>query len=279
MLDTRSDFAHYEPSYRLLLEARESWDYVVGDELIYCFNSGKVAFDSFVGVPKDYFEGLAWVEVHLTFHAEGETHYAIIIERDDHRLRDSVREFKIKDGSVDGNSPMLINIAEFIQPPEQIPSNGYFIPSVVRLKRLNDGFCSCGYSSGTTVEVGDIGLFENRELRTLGVRSRSNRGQQPHQIIKRSAQAVENLSGDNRQPGRRVSDLNLNFIQSVFKIVLTEKLIGIGIVEGFQFALQGFKVFLRPRCLEIGVSKVHRERISHEESQKASDGTLSAKLL
>jgi hypothetical protein len=138
----KSELRLYEPSYYLLEESRKSWDHVASDKLVYFLKPRKVACDSLTQIAKNYLEGRFWIESHLTFRGPRDTHYVSTYEFD-MRSKGSrqMREAKIALISVDGNSSVLVDIAEQIETPKKMTLNGCGIPSVIRLKRFNDTNC------------------------------------------------------------------------------------------------------------------------------------------
>lgn len=127
----------YELSRRLFYEACESWDCVVSDKLVYFFNPGQIALDALAGIPEDYMKNNNWVELHFILHAQRESHYAVIIDCD-HISGYRRRELEIDGTSVSGNSPMFVDITKFVESPQQMGVNIVGIPSVKRLKRVDN---------------------------------------------------------------------------------------------------------------------------------------------
>jgi hypothetical protein len=72
----------YDLPVRMLLEARESWEHVISNKVVRFLDSEKVTLNTFLGVAKRYVEGDIWVELHLTFHPQRESHYVLVIESD-----------------------------------------------------------------------------------------------------------------------------------------------------------------------------------------------------
>jgi len=259
MTNHRDSSSQYDTPWHLRKESRETWDYIVSDKLIYFLNSGPIAFDSLMGIPKSYIEGDVWVEVHLISHAQGETHYTVIAECD-RTSWDRCRKHEINDSTVNRNSSVLINIAEFVEPPEHVFLNVYAVPSVMRLKRVDNGNCSCGHAVGVLIESSGsvvVPAIENRELSPLRVTSRSMSGQCPHQLVERGSEAVENISGDERQMLGRVNKTDFDLIQSSINIDFFLERAWLRLSENRPLLLQSVKMFLRPRCLQIGISETH----------------------
>lgn len=247
----------YEPSYVLLKESRESWDEVVSNELVYSFDPVQIAVNPLVKIAKDYAEGNVWVELHLTFHGKGNVHYAAIVEAD--KRHDLCGKLKIDRGSMSGDSSVFVNDAQIVETPQQMISDALAIPSVVRLKRINNGNCLCGYTSSLFPEspkaVG-VGFFQNRELSTFGVFD-GQPCEMPDQLIQRGSKTIQQVTHNEGNGIRGLVDFDPDIIPSLFRIYFFDKLVRLGFVETFQFLPQSLKVFLRPTCLEIGVSQTH----------------------
>jgi hypothetical protein len=246
----------YDLPVRMLLEARESWEHVISNTVVHFLDSEKVTLNTFLGVAKRYVEGDIWVELHLTFHLQRESHYVLVIESDQ-RFRDRVRQFETDNRTMRWNPSVLINVAQFVEPPKQVPFYGRSIPSVIRLKGIDDQLCSCGYSTDLSFESSDlIGalLVNDRELSTLSVGASAVRNQQPNQMVERCSQATEDIARDNRESRRRVFDLNAKLADSILNIDLCREFARFRAVEHTQFYPQAIKMFLRPGCFQIGIS-------------------------
>ncbi len=74
------DLSVFTPAYRLREEARKSWDHIVCDELVYSLKVLKIQSDVPVKIAKNYLKGDWCIECHLTFEAEGNIHYQLIVE-------------------------------------------------------------------------------------------------------------------------------------------------------------------------------------------------------
>src|SRR5690242_11179870 len=107
-----------------------------------------------------------------------------------------LRKIENRHLAMNGNSPMLVNVAQQIETPKEVTLEGRGIPSTIRLKSFNDLDCACGYSRGIPVEslpdflVGGDVPFKNGELGSLWIGTRQS-CQRPHQLVKRGAQAIE----------------------------------------------------------------------------------------
>jgi hypothetical protein len=253
------DLSAYTVPYRLREEARESWDYAVSDKFVYSFDSGEVGLDFPKEIAKLYLEGHAWVECHLTFHAERDIHYQVLAEKE-FGLRDGHRSCNHASHPVNGNSHVLVDIAKFVQPPQKKALNIRTVRSVVRLKRFDDGHCLCGYTPSLPLESLDIALLKNRELSAFGIGGGgSSRGfcQTPNKLVEGGSEIVKNVSSNEGEPVRDCRMYHPDDMPLIFNVILTSESIGFRFAENLEFLPETFQMFLRPSGLEIGVNQWH----------------------
>lgn len=253
----------YEPSYLLLKESRESWDQIVSDKLVYSFDPLDIALDSLVEIPKDYLEGNVWMEFHFTFEGERDAHYAAIIEANvGHKF---LRKLEVDGSPMRRDSAMLVDIAQFIEPPQEMGFDGCGVSSVIRLKRINNGRCLCGYSRGLLgkpFEAVGIGLTQDGKLGSFGISDRQV-CEIPNKLIQRSPETIQQIAHEEGDQVRGFIDFDAKAVPSLFRVYLFKKLIRFGFVKGVKFLPQSVKVYLRPTCLEIGISQTHEVSPPH----------------
>ena len=126
----------YDPCYALLKESRESWDYVASDKIIYSLKPVKITGNPLSGISELYLEGNVWIEVHVVFHGERD-HYLIVLEAD-HGMQvgGHAAEFEFRRRSVEGNPPMLVDVAKTVQLPEQMASDRRSIATTVTAEAI-----------------------------------------------------------------------------------------------------------------------------------------------
>jgi len=253
------DLEAYTPPYRLLEEARKSWDHTISDEIVYGLDSGKVALDSPISIAKDYLEGNIWIECHMTFNGrfqgEGDIHYAAILKACE--TDDALRQGELKNRTVHRDSHVFVNVAHLIETPEEM---AFRFPSVIWLKRFDNRQCLCGYPGSSSLESLRVGSFENRELRISGISS-LELCETPYKLVQRRPEAVKNVSDNERDSVGRVFVLDANATPLVFNIILGVETARLVFVKSVQTLPQILKVFFRPRCLQIGVSQIHESRL------------------
>lgn len=251
----------YAPVYRLLKEARETWDYVVCDKVVYCLDVSQVALDVPVLIAKNYSEfGNPWIERHLTLKRQRELHYCIVTEfceaqRLIHTGRDESVPRNNATKPVDGDSGVFVDVAKSIKSPQQILVNCLRRRCVVWLKRFDDAPRLCGYTVCLPVESRDVLLLKDRKLGALGVtRGGIDFRQTPNQLVKGRTEAVEKVTEDKRNVVRDVFDLHPDDVQSLFSIILTDKIAGF-LAENNETFPEIFEMRLRPCCFEIRIGQ------------------------
>ena len=253
MCAQNQDMSVYDPSYRLLREAQESWQYALSDECVYRFQPSEVALDTFVGVAKDYIDGTCWIEAHFTFEMHGNCDHARVIIEVDKRngcLRD-IGKSDVGDVLVGRNAPMLVDIAQKIQSPQEMTTNSSSILSVIRLKRFDNGLCSCGYSVGVSVESILVGSIEDGKLCASGI-SNTGVSQSPDKLVKRGSNTVQEIPSNQSEHIGNVFDIKPQDVPLICNIVFTGKsyrLIFPKFTEPFPKIV---KVFLRPSGFQVG---------------------------
>lgn len=245
----------YHSSYLLLEEARKSWEHALSDKVVYVLQPLKIASDSFMGIPKGYVDGRYWIESHLTFEIKRDTHHACILVKFDERYASpgEVREAVVTNCAVGRNPSMLVNVAEEIQPPEQVALDGCGIPSVIWLKRFDEGCGICGYASGVPSESFVVSDFENRELSAVRI-GRGQFRQSPYKLVQGRTEAVQEVADDQRNLVGNVFDVKAKDVPLIFNIVLFDNSYRFRFAKGAEPIPHVIKMFLRPDGLQIGVS-------------------------
>jgi hypothetical protein len=250
----------YDPSYLLLEEARKSWDYAVNDKFVYAFDPREVTLNTHNGIAKRYLKGNVWIECHLTFEGERDAqfaHFACIVKSQEGLQ--GLWENKENLIAMHGNPPVFVDDAQEMKTPEQVSLDGRVITSVVRLKRVDDLHCPCGYTVREFPELARVGGFENRKLGTLGIVD-SQTCKAPDELIQGRPKAIQEVPDDERYMIGDVFNLDANAIPLIFNVVLKgDKGVGLRFVENLQLIPQVVKVYLRPYGLKIGVGQVRHE--------------------
>jgi hypothetical protein len=121
-MESVEGLAQCEPSYRLLEEARKSWEYAVSDEVVYIHDASKVAGDSFAHVPENYVKGHLWIECHLTFVFQRNAYHLLVVIECDRSVKLPRHPGKIENSFVAMNrdASVLVDVTEAVEPPEQM---------------------------------------------------------------------------------------------------------------------------------------------------------------
>jgi hypothetical protein len=256
-MQSRPESAGCHSSYYLLEEARESWEHIASNEVVYLFTFLKIASDPLAHVAKNFMKGCLWIEAHLTFRRCRDMHYVLTYEFDLGSERSwQVRKCKNALVSVNGNASMLVDDAQFIEAPKQITMGRCGIPSVIRLKRFDDTRCVCGYSvciprkRSSAVAVTNV---QNRKVRMVGIRERQF-SERPHQLVQGRTSTVEKFTKDERNSWRDAPDLKIKEIATILEITLGPNTVGFRFSESAKLIPQFAKVFLRPGGFGLGIS-------------------------
>ena len=247
-----------DPSFKLLKEARKSWDYIVSDKFVYVLDTMPLNLNSLVGIAKSYAHGDSWMEFHLTLHGERETHYVILVES--HQFAgNGVRKSEVNASAVDGNTPVFVDVAQFVEFPQQIGLNACSIPSVMRLKRIDNCDCAFWHADEVLLKLGDgafVPFIEDRKLGSLSVRPSGMSSQSPDQLVETGTKAEENVSSNQRQSSRWVDQLNFDLILASFNVVFAFECERLRLQKDRPLPIKSIKMFLRPSGFQIGVSEV-----------------------
>jgi hypothetical protein len=238
-------------------EAVKFWEHFESNELVYAHEIVKSLSDAGGIVPSEgYLDGRFWIEVNLVLKGKWDSVYKAIINR----LSVDIKEIETSDysshgSSMSGNSSMLIQITDLVQPPQRVTFKG--VPSMVWLKRFdltegcvgNSGKLALESSTPVMVPIGNDGELS-------APRRSAEACQCPDGLIQRSTHTVNGISSDEANPGRNVMEFHGDDVFSMFYIVLAGNGIGLrwrGVTEGIKRSLQGAEVFLRPTNLRIGI--------------------------
>lgn len=253
-----NDYEEYEPSYALLEEARKSWDYFTCDKIVHTLETINRARDPLLHVAEDYLRGNVWIEAHLILEGHRDTHYVVLSNADlGARNLGRVRKPKLSNETMNGDSPMLVDVTQHIEAPKQAAADGRGIRSVVRLKSFNNFDCICGRSGGVLLKPRDSALVvgvKNRELGSLRVGAAELR-ERPNNLIQGGAEAVQEVPSNEGNMIRdgRIFDLETN--EPIFKVFLGSEGISLRLSESFKLRPQSIQVFLRPGCLQVGINQ------------------------
>jgi len=247
-------------------EARETWDHIIGDVLVYA--TERAIFNSFprpVTELYSYRSGYIWLELRIN---AGNADYIAILEKDvdapitDHLIslptlwHEVIRQ-RISP-SQDRNSPMLVDDVKSMQGPQQLKA--CVVPSPIRLQRLDfvlrrrREFLNSARASFDELGFGDI----DRELDIglAGFRSGRNFqvGESAGKVVKGAAEVVDGVSNEH---GDRIEDRWVEpKLSAEFRrwYAVTDSLQSAWITRprspAMDLGIKGVEVFLRPIDLE-----------------------------
>jgi hypothetical protein len=251
---SQDELSMYDRPFRLFEESRKSWNYLVSDKVVYFLESFRFTLNSPEGIAKDYLQRNIWIECHVTFQfrlqTQREAHYIVILEACE--PHNTGRKLKRDSRTVDRDSHMVIDVAEFIETPKKVALRGF--PTVVRLKRLNDAHCLCGYAPSRLSHAFIVPLFQDGELSMLGI-GQSQLCKAPYKLVQRRSKIIKYIAHDKRNRVRNVLNPNSDAAALIFSIVIDDQRARLQFAESLQFLPQDFKVFVRPGGLKIGISQ------------------------
>src|ERR1700722_2800943 len=135
------------------------------------------------------------------------------------------------------------------------------VRSVVRLKRLQDTNCCCGYASRIIPKLFPVSrgvMVKDRELRMGGIGStRLALGERPNGLIEGGSEAVEGITSDERNVIGNLINFYPQQVASILHVVLSKETYGFGFNKGVYLLPQTVKVFLRPFGFQIGIAQSH----------------------
>lgn len=248
------DLLAYDRPYRLLEEARKSWNYIVSDKIVHTLQPIEVTRDCLNGVAKDYVEGNIWFESHLTFEMQGHAHYTCIVEcYKMPKLFGQIRKKEIANVSPHGKPSMFVDVAERIQSPQEMTSHRA-LRSVIRLKRFDDIPCPCGNSSSTRANLLPIRCVQNGKVGVKRVQP-IQFGEGPNKLVQRGAKAAHKIPNNQRDRVWNVRNLEADAIPLIFSISLSSVVVRLGLSENVDFFPQRIQMYLRPGCFQVWVGQ------------------------
>jgi hypothetical protein len=263
-------------------EARESWDHVVSDKIIYFSESVARNLKFPHSFAEKYIDGSAWFEMHLTAQEKGqrETHFHVIIEVAHVMLPqfDRSGEAEINHVAIHRDGPVLIHRPEFVQLPEGVVPVG--IPSEVRLDAVEDS-CHCGWKKVASIGVGTIVILEDEKSNIpllllsedpLGVKVR----QRPRQLLQCGSQAAQVVAEENGNNAATRSHVNPKDVEGFLKIcVLPNGEIFRVAQPAIHFNLKRVEVKLRPTGFHLKFGQNVASADIHNAESLAESGQSS----
>lgn len=255
-------------------EARESWDNVSCDEVVYVAHPLKGNLEFSHEFTKKYLDGDCWFELHCTFQDEfnRESHFQCILEV----ALDKVDEISplvwgesgkanVERIAIHGDSSMFVHRPKLIELPEGIVAIG--CPSEVRLKVI-DLRCDCGWKQTSLSEVSVIPTLGNRELNVpllffgecaLPIRV----GKIPGELVECRPETANEVTQRHGDDGVDRAHVDAKHVLFPLKIGVFAN--GIGILKPIADArFKCFKVNLRPAGFHININE-GGQHFSHDE--------------
>jgi len=234
-------------------EARQSWDYIVTDEAAYIaqFRDIESARQK-GGYPYLYLKGKIWIEVHFGVNVNGKLNlYLAIIEAVDDATRNSTNR-GIDLSSEWNEKLMFISVGEVIQHGQRMLWSQ--VPVLVRLKFLDDFVSPFGHLPNHAVEdclTACLPLRKDWENRVTRWVPSGQTSQSPSELVESTSHVIDGIPNNDTPPSGRIShDINPVDVESMFKVFISSKSIGVTVRKGIRFTPEFVQMFVRPTEFE-----------------------------
>jgi hypothetical protein len=238
-------------------EARKFWDYFVSDEIVYGTQAVDINFEIARSVDtvdwlSEYDSGRFYIELKFVFFGEQDTYYHCILETAlvDPVLRNALRS-NTEGDMTNGDESVLIDVAKFVELPQGMLLEHR--PSVIRLKRFNDGerYRRDVRDFFVVPSVAGSGAFGlNREGRVAPRRIGSEQGQLPCEVIETGTKGIGKLSNQHANRNRSGFLLNAYTMPRALNIVLSRNEVGIFPKFG-HFPFEFIETYIRPTTFHL----------------------------
>jgi hypothetical protein len=264
------DRALHDPTW-LWKEARESWDYLVTDELVYAVES--IETHSVLGATlplEGYLNDQQFFE--FTFSLGGGIYAAMVEFAKPEDMRAS-RNPGTDLQEIRNDNLMLVDAIEFMEPPQIV--NIRPIRSIVRLKLFDDWVGSgknipelTPPSGGFLVEL--TGRVEDGEFRTSTRIISDKQSQLPSQMIEGRSQIESNIANQNPPANRRLlANFKCEDFPRLISIFYGDNGAWIQLHEVPEFPVKDIEVFLRPINLQPNViQRLHMLYSNHGQGRE-----------
>jgi len=249
--------------YRIREESRKVWKHCNSNEVVHFSEVIKAEVETFISIIDCQLRPTVWIEFHFSLVGQWDSYYCAIIDLLVPDFLDSGHfELPLRKYAVGSDVPMFLNIPQFVESPQM--SRAVVVPSVIRLKRFDNGNGICGHSSSRSPdEFPGVGIvsFTDGEA-NFGTRDGATQeGQLPCKMIQASPQIQNEVPGHqgSLQHSGIVETLNPNDIPAIFRIVLGRNLWGVQLLDNKRFACKFVEVFLRPLQFKIRIEQARHD--------------------
>jgi hypothetical protein len=251
----------------LLEEARESWDNVVSDEIIYGSELSDPDLEPTTERVKkrfsEYNVGHLFIDLNFKLVGQRNGYFHCVTEIAPLPILGSKNpEFRI--GGVKRHDNVFVGDTQFVNYPEGISL--VKLPSVIRLKRFYDGECGGKYILDGVPEPSDgIGRLAANGKRGSAARALADveDSKLPSQLIETRSDSIGELSGEHCEKRRDRFDLKPDDMSLLLRIVLFGDSVTTSIKESLMFKFEFLQMDFCP--IQFGVSK--KQRIDEHRSQ------------
>ena len=247
-------------------ESLESWDYAVSDKLVYFCDVSVQEKERtpwpgawrFIDWITKYKVGRAWLEFYFEFIGYGNVSFYGIANVLCTYLDTAVGgdHLEAQLGMADRNRPVLVEVAKFVELPEGVFVEG--IPSVVRLKRLDD---LNRFRWNTFRDAPELtfdkshwgGSIVDGELGPMVGGVSIQQGKLPRKLVEPRSQVVGDLANEKRDDVGDSLVFKPNDVDSLFDVVLFRDGNRFTRKKQTNLAVKCIHVFFRPHGFYTGV--------------------------
>ena len=244
----------------------ELWDNAISDKLVYFCDVSIQKVERppipgawrFIDWITKYKVGRAWLEFYFELIGHGNTNFYGIANVLGAHLDTSVGgdHVEAQIGMADRNRPVLVEVAKLVELPEGVLVES--IPSVVRLKRLDDlsrfRWKTCHDDPKLTFDQSPWGgLMIDGEFgsRVRGVSVQQ--GELPRELVESGSQVVGDLANEKRDDVGNYLVFKPDDVDSVFDIIMFRDGNRFTCNKQVDFAVKCIHMFFRPHGLYSGV--------------------------
>ena len=202
-------------------EVLESRDYGISDEIVYFFEAPVRNLESgyrHMDWGPDYKIGRCWIDLYFVLERNRNNQFLATIEISKLPLDSFGENLETERGVADRHCGVLVDIAQFVKLPKRVTLDP--LPSVVRLKRLDDFDCLGGHKLGVGLERHSSRFAVDRKGRVFGPTSTQQR-KLPRKLIKSRSQVVGKLADKKRDLDWERKKFKPENMNSLFKIIFS----------------------------------------------------------
>ena len=206
-------------------ESLEAWGHAISNKFIYFCEAPESEFKGrprFVDWKSEYKLGHGRLDIEIVLDRPINNHFHAIVEiARGEPIQTIWAGLEGSMGAVDRDRDVLVDIGKFVKSPEWVRAEA--VPSIVRLKRLNDLDCLTGEIPGDTPEPLLTPLLPVMVDRKGGVSGRGGlvqQGELPRKVVQAGTKTIGKLSDKQRDYNRVLPVFKPDDVVSAFYIVV-----------------------------------------------------------